>query len=309
MNRMGRSVVVSMIVMCLACAGPATTGRNNEVMRRSMSELDAGTRLYQRGCYHQSLSCFFRAFEWFTSFDKREGAAMCLNNIGNVYSALNDINTAILFYDEAVAAYAGINDQQGVLHALGNKAIALTRHNHLPEAEATLSQAEKLAGRAAVYPMLLVSRGTLAMKQQYPDKAEKLLRQALDHIDPQNTPAMAAIHFTLGELMMKTDRHAASVFCFQEALRYDRQMHFRQGVAKDLACIGDAKAAIGKPDEAMAYYKRSLMIYALLDRQEEKDAVLKKLEAVAGTDARDMPLIPFLLNYWDKNGSDVSVCN
>ena len=309
-NRIAIFLYLILIMICTACAGPAATGQRNETTKRSLSELDTGTRLYQRGCYHQSLSRFFLSFELFVSFDKLEGAAICLNNIGNVYNALNDIDTAILFYDEAFATYTLINDKEGMIHTLGNKATALAGSGHLSEAAITLSRAEELAGPAQdTFPMLLFSRGILEMKQQHFDKAEKILVQALDRINPQHTPDMAAIHFTLGELMMKTRRHEASIPHFQKALLYDRQALFQRGIAKDLAAIGDAKAAIGKQKEAIAYYKRSLMIFALMDIQEEKDTILKKLEAATEKNSSDMPMVQFLMDYWDKNGSSASLCD
>lgn len=309
-NRIRRCVVFSLTVMCIACAGPTVTGRGgDEAMRRSMSELDAGTRLYQKGCYQQSLSRFFRAFELFAAFDRPDGTAMCLNNIGNAYNALNDIDTAILFYDEALATYTRIHDNKGMVHTLVNKATALTRHNRLSEARAALDRAEELAGQADAFPMLLVSRGILAMKQQHPDASERLLLQALALADPQNPPAMATIHFTLGELMMKTNRPAMSIPYFQEALRYDRQMLFRQGIAKDLAFMGDAQAAIGKRKEAVTCYKRSFMIYALMENEEETAAVRKKLEAAEGVAAGDMSMMQFLMDYWEQNGTGLSLCN
>ncbi|RJP75992.1 MAG: hypothetical protein C4522_19875 [Desulfobacteraceae bacterium] len=293
-----------------ACAGPELTDQKNDMTTLSMSELDSGNLLYRKGCYHQSLTHFFRAFELFTLSDRLEGVAMCLNNIGNVYNSLDSVETALLFYDEAYTTYITLNDMKGAIHALTNKASSLITHNQLSRAETVMTEAERISAQAGIsFPQLIINRGILLTKKREFQKAEQLLRQAVTAIDSENTPAFASAHFALGTLMMKTARHAESLPFFHQALRADQKAHFQQGIAEDLLSIGDAMVFIEKQKEAISYYKRSLLIYTLINRQEKKEELLKKLETISQKGTSDLSIVHFFLDQWGKDNYGDAVCN
>ena len=112
-------------ILCSSCSETKTNLKDNEIFRIGMSEITTGSLLYKKGCYTQSLNHFFKAHDLFAVSDNLEGTALCLNNIGNVYKAFGDTESALLFYDESCSIYLALGDHKGAVHALSNKAAAL----------------------------------------------------------------------------------------------------------------------------------------------------------------------------------------
>jgi tetratricopeptide (TPR) repeat protein len=303
-------LILTAWMVLTACAGPELADQKNDMTKLSMAELDSGNILYRKGCYHQSLTHFFRAFELFTLSDSLEGVAMCLNNIGNVYNSLDSVETALLFYDEAYTTYTALNDMKGAIHALTNKAASLIAHNRLSRAEEVMTEAERISTQTRIsFPQLTINRGILLTKKQEFAEAELVLKRALTTIDSENTPAFASVHFALGTLMMKTDRHAESLSFFHQALHADQRAFFQPGMAENLSSIGDAMVLIGRQKEAISYYKRSLLIYALINRQGKKEELLNKLEAISQKGISDLSIVHFFLDQWRKDNFGNAVCN
>jgi tetratricopeptide (TPR) repeat protein len=299
-----------MLIIFLACSGPETIRKGNNRIRLSNSEVDSGNRLYRRGCYRQSLSHFFRAFELFASSDRLRGTAMCLNNIGNVYHSLDDTETALSFYNEAYSTYRTLGDQKNEIHSLTNIAAALIDCNQLSKAEEVLINAENIANQVNIsFPPLLTNKGILLTKIQKYDKAQITLTLALKKTDPEAAAAIAPIHFALGTLMMKTNRYAEAISFFHKALRADQETSFHKGIADDLTFIGDSLIFLGKQKEAASYYKRGIMIYALINKKEKKLETIKKLAVISEQEGADLFITNFFIEKWQNNGVGNAICN
>jgi len=235
---------------------------------------------------------------------------MCLNNIGNVYHSLSDTDTALLFYDEAFAAYLTLEDQQGAIHALTNKAAALIDCDRLSKAADVLMKAKEISDQANIsFPPLLTNTGLFLTKKQEFRNAEKVLNLALEKTDPQADSAIASVYFALGSLMLKTARYEESIFFFQKALKADQEASFYKGIADDLSSTGDAMALLGQQKDASFYYKRSVMIYALINNQDNKAATLHKLEKIAKQEGTDLSVINFFMDKWQKDGIGNTLCD
>ena len=100
---------------------------------------------YKMRCYNNSVKHFFRAHELFSASDQLGGVAFCLNNIGNVYKNIGEFDTALLFFDESFVIYSNIQDEEGTIQALANKAAVLITGKRLKKAEKVLEIAERIA--------------------------------------------------------------------------------------------------------------------------------------------------------------------
>ena len=104
---------------CIALALLACGG-GNAVEKRTPASISDGTKeiiqgvsFYRRGCYSKALDHFFRAHEYFASADHLSGVAMSLNNIGTVYRASGEANTALRVFKESYRIYKAIADSDG----------------------------------------------------------------------------------------------------------------------------------------------------------------------------------------------------
>jgi tetratricopeptide (TPR) repeat protein len=257
----------------------------------------------------QSLNHFFKAHELYAVSDNLEGTALCLNNIGNVYKAIGDKESALLFYDESYHTYLAIGDYKGAVHALSNKAAALIYIDDLSEADKVLSAAENIAESNHIeFNPLLINRGILLTKQKEFQKAEDILRMSLDRTDKKDLSSFASVNFALGDLMFKTGRFDEALLLFNRSLSADREASFYVGIADDLASIGDCFLSLGKSREAVSYYKRSIMSYALSNNWEKAEIILKKLENAADKTGEDMRLTRFFINQWRERKNINELC-
>jgi tetratricopeptide (TPR) repeat protein len=105
MNRKINIAICFYALLLCACA-TADTAKNllPPDTIAGMNELNKGNHYYQKGCYPQAFEHFFKAHERLVASDHMAGVAMSLNNIGNVYRATGDLNSALLFYEEAFQA-------------------------------------------------------------------------------------------------------------------------------------------------------------------------------------------------------------
>ncbi len=291
--------LITFMMLCFSCSGLKTMPKDNEAFRIGMSDIAAGSLLYRKGCYTQSLNHFFKALELFAVSDDSGGTALCLNNIGNVYKAFGDTESALLFYDESCSIYLALEEYTGAVHALSNKAAALIYKGELAEADNVLSEAENIAKTNHIeFNPLLTNRGVLLTKKKEFHNAEKILRNSLERTDKKDLSSFAAVNFALGDLMVKTGRFDEAVFLFERSLSSDREAFFYVGIADDLSSIGDSFLSLGKNREAVFYYKRSIMSYSLTDNREKADIVLRKLENAADATGEDISLTRFLINRW-----------
>ena len=301
--------IIGFTILCLSCFGPKTTMKDNEIFRIGMSEITAGSLLYRKGCYAQSLNHFFKAHELFAVSDNLEGTALCLNNIGNVYKVFGDTDSALLFYDESCNTYLNIGDHKGAVHALSNKAAALIYSGDLSEADKVLSAAENIAESNHIeFNPLLTNRGILLTKKKEFHKAEDILRISLERTDKEDLSSFAAVNFALGNLMLKTGRFDEAVFLFDRSLSSDRESFFYVGIADDLASIGDSFLSLGKNREAVSCYKRSIMSHSLTNNREKADIILKKLENAADKTGEDVSLTRFFIKRWRERKNINAFC-
>jgi len=291
--------IMAFSIFYSSCSGPKTTLKDTEVFRIGMSEITTGSLLYRKGCYTQSLNHFFKAHDLFAVSDNLEGTALCLNNIGNVYKAFGDTESALLFYDESCSTYLALGDHKGAVHALSNKAAALIYKGDLSEADKVLSSAENIAEKHHTeFNPLLTNRGILLTKKKEFLKAEEILRISLERADNDDLSSFAAANFALGNLMVKTGRFDEAVLLFDQSLSSDREAYFYVGIADDLSSIGDSFVSLGKNRKAVFYYKRSIMSYSLTDNWEKADIILKKLENAADKTGEDISLTRFFITRW-----------
>lgn len=288
-----------------ACAGGSTV--KNPLPPDSiagMNELTKGSDRYQKGCYPQALTHFFKAHERFTASDHTVGIAMSLNNIGNVYRALGDLKSALLFYEEAAISYVDLKNHEGALQSLSNKAAALIDADRFKEAEQELARAEKIvAGNRKPFGPLLRNRGVLLLKKGDYPSARNVLDAALKNTDPFNLPEVAAVNFAVGTLLVKTNRSDEAIRHFSAALSADRSSSYYLGIGDDLTAIGSVHLGRGNAKQAVGFFKRAVKIYALIGNKPKVEAVWNQLVEASQKAGMNIALTEFFVERWVRGES------
>jgi tetratricopeptide (TPR) repeat protein len=292
-------MILLLTVFLFACAGGKSAQKMPEHITAGMQAITKGISRYNKGCYQSSLEYFFRAHELFTASDQLSGIAVSLNNIGNVYRALGDGDSAVLFLDESFAIYTDIDDYQGAVQVLSNKAAALIDSGRLEKATNVLGTAEEIAQKNEIsFSPLLNNRGILLIKKKEYQSAEEILKRALADADPQNFSEFATVNFALGNLMLETKRYQQAVNFFNAALEKDRSSGFYKGIADDLAAIGSAYLLQEKNELALSFFKRSIKIYALIGDPEKVHSILEQLEKIAAKTGFDITVTKHFVSRW-----------
>jgi len=263
------------------------------------TEISRGTVLYDRGCYKPALDHFFRAHELFVSQDQLAGAAMSLNNMGNVYRATGDAETAVLFYTAAYDNYRLVDDRYGLIQASSNKAAALMDKGEWDEAEKALQAAEKMVREEnIVFTPLSRNSGILLIRKRDYQGAEAILRRTLSRIPKGDLSELAATNYAVGNLMMETKKYDQALTFFQTALDADRKNHCNSGMAQSLEKLATVCLSLEKMDAAYSYFQRCIMIYALSGNRDKTAGIMKKMEELVPGTGRDLTLTRHFVEKW-----------
>lgn len=292
-----------------SCGNKTATKKIPELLTTGMRETTRGITKYKKGCYKDALKYFFKAHELFTATDHLPGVAMSLNNIGNVYRNSGDNKSAVLFFEESFSIYKDIGDVKGAVQVLSNKAATLIDDGMLEDAAKALSAAEDIAKKNKIlFGPLLNTRGVFLIKKKEYEKAEEILHTALTNVDSENFSASATVNFTLGNLMLETQRYEQAGYFFETALEADRLSGFSKGIADDLAAMGSAFLLQKKNSQAVSVFKRSLKIYALLGNQKKVHHIMEQLETLSESTGIDLSVTKHFLNRWLEGNSFEKPC-
>lgn len=305
-----RAIIVLSLFL-FACASGTPQKQSPRHVSSGAREMQKGLEWYQKGCYEKSLEYLFRAYDLYSASDVSDGVAMSLNNIGTILRIMGEYEKAISFLDESYAIYSGLNNQEGALRALSNKSAALIDAGALDEAEQVLRAAMQQlpsAGNKSLLTPLLQNQGVLLTKRESFDAAEEVLVTCLNQADSLDPAGLASLHFAFGNLMLKTNRPSEAIVWFEKALSIDRELGFYDGMADDLFSMGEAHLKLGQEHEAVAAWKRSAKIYALIDQATELQKTMKHLRETAQKAGVDISVTESFVERWREGRLYESPC-
>ncbi|MBC8199888.1 MAG: tetratricopeptide repeat protein [Desulfobacterales bacterium] len=299
MKRLNTFVILIAVLFLFGCAGGNAAKKKPEHIISGMKEIKKGNTWYQKGCYKRSLEYFFRAHELFAASDQLDGVAMSMNNVGNIYRIMEDIDSSLLFFEESISIYQDTRNYTGLIQALSNKAAVLIDSDRLEEAAGVLKSAEDIAQKNSISTNHLLNKwGILFIRQKEYSRAEKILNSALANTDPADHSEYATVNFALGTLMRETGRYEKAVYFFKAALDTDRLSGFHKGIADDLSAIGDIHFSQGKYEPAVNYFKRSIKIYALIENRKKVSEVMDRLVKAAKKAGLDISITKHFVKNW-----------
>jgi len=303
-------IILLSITILSACAGSNHAIKKSDKTISGIKEIKKGTSLYNKGCYKRSLEHFLRAHELFVFSDDLRGVAISMNSIGNVYRATDCISSAIRFFDESYRIYSSVNDIEGAVQALSNKAAALIEADRLEEASNVLSCAERIAkNNKKLSVTLLKNRGILLIREKKFKHAEDILKKAHKNVGDSNVSEIAAINFALGKLTLETKRFENALDYFKEALSADQSSGFIKGTADDLAAIGTIYYNQDKHRLAVNFFNRSIKIYALIGNEGKVHEIMELLNNSSEKAEINISVTKNFVKRWLEGKSLESLCD
>jgi len=292
-----------------ACGSVETVPNVFDGISPGTRAINKGTLMYKKGCLRQSLGHFFRAHELFSASDDLGGVALSLNNIGNIYMAAGDAEMAEIHYTEAMQIYAGINNRNRVMQVLSNMSAVMIHAEEFESAEKTLARLEDMMKHTSgSFVPYFRNKGIYLTKKKAYIEAEKALNLALDIVSKEDVTETASVNFAMGNLLMKTERFEEAIDFFMTALSADKKTGFNTGVAGDLEALGRAYLSIGKNNESLDFFKRSIKIYALAGNREKVATIKESLAVASERSGIDKGVTIKFVNKWVEGDLVTTYC-
>ena len=292
-------LILIIAVFLIGCAANSTEIKKPEHLNAGMKEIKKGTSWYQKGCYKRSLEHFLRAHELFSGSDQLSGVALSMNNIGNIYRIMGDLENALLFFDESIDIYNNSKNYEGLVQAMSNRAAVLIEGNRLEDAAKLIEEAEVIAQKHSIPVYNLQNNlGLLYIRQKKYSQAKDVLIEARTNIKPDAFGEFATVNYALGRLMNETGCFERAVYFFETALKADRLSGFHKGIADDLAEIGSVYYSQKKYESAANCFKRSIKIYALIENRDKVSEITNMLVKAAKKANLNISITQHFVKNW-----------
>jgi tetratricopeptide (TPR) repeat protein len=309
MRRIYRILILAVAGLMLACAAGPPSEKAPRDIRTSTRYLNKGVLLYTRGCYQQALTDFYESHEHFSAADDLLGIANSLHSIANTYLQLDDIESALLVYQEAIDTYRTLNDDEGQARAWANCAAALIRGGHLEKAAQALDRADALVSSdPELIALRFKNRALLLMAQHQEEAAERLLHRALNKTLEGPPTTVAGFFQTLGELQLKREHPDQALPYLLKALELDRTAGAYHSIAADLESLGICYTRLKQWGKAADCQKRSAKIYSLLQNPKKVQSVVGQLEQSAENAQIDIRSTLHWINQWLAGNTEANLC-
>jgi len=273
--------LIGIITFLTACSGARPAPDTSAAQKAGHRETAKGNEWFRKGCHRHAWESFLRAHRHFILAGDPAGEAMALNNMGTVYRATGDISGALAFFDEAVAIHRQLPEDSGLLQSLSNRAAALIDGNRLEEAAEFIASAQQIADRLKIpFSPLRVNQGIYYRKKGDFEAAKKSFETAVQTAEPRNFGQIATAQSALGSLLLDKDQTKAALPHLAAALEADRASGNFQGIADDLAAMGNAYLRQGDIIQGVDYLKRGLLSHAALGDKKQVETILVTLEKI-----------------------------
>jgi tetratricopeptide (TPR) repeat protein len=292
-----------------ACTSGPVPERAPQDLRLSIRQLNRGTHYYKKGCFSKAAQHFRNAHERFAASDNLRGTADSLNSLANAYYRLNDMDRAVLVYDEAEALYDLLSDKMGRVRALTNKSVALASWDKLQDAQEALNLADTLARPDDMLRGLrLKARAILKLKTNEPEESKQLLEEAIKVIPQSDINQYASAQYAMGYVLLSTRQPRKAIKYIKRALAADRTAGDHFGIGQDLEALGDCRVQLNQHAQATTEFKRSIKIYALLNDTQKVQTLSSKLLKSASESGTDIQITLDWAAQWLAGLHEADIC-
>ncbi len=306
MRHLSLALGVMLVWACGTAKPPDPTPTH---IRQSTRQLNLAAGLYIKGCYAGALAHYQQAHERYTAADQLMGIAYSLMGIANVYYRTGELPSAVLAYDDALEVFGLMGDPAGAVRAMTNKSAALVAAGQLSEAQTLLDQADLLAEDQGLLTALrLKTRAILLMARHRAPDAKKFLQQAIAAAKENAPDQLSSANYAMGRLSLNEQHPAQAIPFLEKSLAQDRQRGAYDDTAHDLAALGQCYAQLEQPPKAIAYFKRSIKIFALLGNTAQVQKLAQMLEVLNPTPDHRTEATMHWVHQWLNGQKEANLC-
>jgi predicted ATPase/uncharacterized protein HemY len=201
-----------------------------------------------------------------------------------------DYATARPLFEESLALYRALNDQQGVAATLSTLGLLASNQGDYTQAKDLLNESMRLRqalGDQRGIALALNNLGNIALEQGDYAQAGTLYEAALAIIEGLGDKQRAAVLLNnLGRLRRAQGDYAAARLLHEDSLKIKQELGDKEGIASSWSSLGDVARASGDYATAHTYYVTSLAQYRELGDKAGIATLLNNLGYVA-VDQRD----------------------
>ncbi len=302
-------IVTLLVLMLAGCSGFKRKSDIPDNLSAAHRDFARATDYYQRGCFQQALDAYQAAHERFSALDNRRGVGLSLEAMANVYHHLDDYQSALLLYDEALAVFSGPDFKSQQIYVMANKAAALVSSQQLDAAEKLMEQARSFARMQGTSPILLERvEAIVLLRRNKTQQAASILEKALARAESEAPDQTGALIFTLARAKQAMGQSRQALELYQRCLEQDRRQSAHDQIAEDLAAIAELYASGDNPCQAVDYFKRAAKIEALLGRNQRAVVLTTKMTSLAGSCGIDPTAADFFISRWASGKSQTDIC-
>ncbi len=178
--------------------------------------MNIGTIYAEQGMFKEALS-YFKLSANIYSKKKGWGYGNDVNNIGQVYFMLKQLDSAKYYYDEAINVWTRMNDQQGLAMTYHNLGNLYAEMNNFPEAEKHLQKSLDLSysmGDSYGITVNLGALSRLAISTGNKEKGRKYLNESVAYAEKSMQLGLLSDNYKQLYGLYKSENN------FKEALAY-----------------------------------------------------------------------------------------
>jgi len=251
----------------LSACGSSPVERQPLAIEQARSADADARKALKNGELFSAQNDFAKALSLQQSLDDTAGAATTLINLATVTHQMGDDDAALKWLNRLLLEKEGIYPQQSRLDATFRKAVILTNHARLEEAESTLQISEKMCGnkcpidqsmqilRARILLLKGDAKGALAL-------AQNVSKGSVTSMEEQAN-AWRVVATAEEKLALAADalRH------FQAAMEIDKSLGLSERISEDLSGMARVSAQLGQERQAAEYSRRAALVKEALDHK------------------------------------------
>jgi tetratricopeptide (TPR) repeat protein len=270
-SALNRPKVLARIVEIRSAAAQRLSGWSHA---QYLTELASIERLIERGRFGEAVRA---AYALRAKFDSAAGSAyedaahdfaMTEWTLGRALQMGGNAEAALSHLESAHGRFVELNAPRMAALALTERADCLSDLARFDEAAESYQQTLAMAERRNDPRNVAAIKGQLATvrlrQNKYPE-ALKLNNEARELLEPLNEPSMVAtLWHQIGMVYQRAGQYDAAEVAYQKSLGIRVAAEDRGGQAGSLLQLGNLYDCIGRPEEAVRFYRQSAEVYVEL---------------------------------------------
>ncbi|MEP7067200.1 MAG: tetratricopeptide repeat protein [Gemmatimonadota bacterium] len=248
---------------------------------RAAVENGVGSVFCQRGIFTQARASYAVASELAVSASLRGRIQI---NIGALSLLMGDVEEARASYERAVEILDTVNDEEALMLALHNLALAHAEEQDWDAAEVSfercLGLAEKRGDRSVVAGALLNQAELRCEAERYPEALERSEKSLGIFGELEDESGRAAALRVQGEIYRKIHQLEEAEPRLKEAIRIAGRLQLLTLEAEAARELGMVKAGRGDVTSATKWLRRALARFSLMSADDQMHAIEEQLQAL-----------------------------